>query len=33
MRVLTVGTRMPDWVSRGVEEYAKRMPRDLPVRV
>ena len=31
MRVLTVGTRMPDWVSRGVEEYAKRMPRDLPV--
>ena len=31
MRVLTIGTRMPDWVSRGVEEYAKRMPRDLPV--
>ena len=31
MRVLTVGTRMPDWVSRGVDEYAKRMPRDLPV--
>ena len=31
MRVLTVGTRMPDWVSRGVDEYAKRMPRDLAV--
>ena len=31
MRVLTVGTRMPDWVSRGVDEYAKRMPRDLPI--
>ena len=22
---------MPDWVTRGVEEYAKRMPRNLPV--
>ena len=31
MRVLTIGTRMPDWVSRGVEEYAKRMPREVPV--
>ena len=31
MRVLTVGTRMPDWVSRGVDEYAKRMPRDVTV--
>ena len=31
MRVLTVGTRMPDWVSRGVEEYSKRMPRDLAI--
>ena len=29
MRVLTIGTRMPDWVSRGVEEYAKRMPREV----
>lgn len=31
MRVLTIGTRMPDWVSRGIEEYAKRMPREVPV--
>ena len=31
MRVLTVGTRMPDWMSRGVEEYSKRMPRDLAI--
>ena len=31
MRVLTVGTRMPDWVSRGVDEYVKRMPRDVTV--
>ena len=31
MRVLTIGTRMPDWVSRGVEEYARRMPRDKTV--
>ena len=29
--MLTVGTRMPDWVSRGVEEYAKRLPRDAAV--
>ena len=29
--MLTVGTRMPDWVSRGVDEYAKRMPRDQAV--
>ena len=29
--MLTVGTRMPDWVSRGVEEYVKRLPRDAAV--
>ena len=31
MRVLTVGTRMPDWVSCAVDEYAKRMPREFAV--
>lgn len=31
MRVLAIGTRIPDWVSRGVDEYAKRMPREVPV--
>lgn len=26
IRLLTLGHRPPDWVSRGFEEYAKRMP-------
>ncbi|TGD74244.1 23S rRNA (pseudouridine(1915)-N(3))-methyltransferase RlmH [Mangrovimicrobium sediminis] len=29
--VLAVGTRMPAWVYQGVEEYHKRMPRELGV--
>jgi len=31
VRVLTVGTRMPDWVSCAVDEYTKRMPREFAV--
>ena len=27
--IVTVGTRMPAWVTEGVEEYGKRMPREL----
>jgi 23S rRNA (pseudouridine1915-N3)-methyltransferase len=27
--VVSVGTRMPAWVIQGVEEYSKRMPREL----
>ena len=27
--VLAVGTRMPAWVNEGVEEYSRRMPREL----
>jgi 23S rRNA (pseudouridine1915-N3)-methyltransferase len=27
--VIAVGTRMPAWVSQGVEEYSKRMPREI----
>lgn len=33
IRLLAVGTRMPDWVSRGVEEYRKRLPRDFALEV
>ncbi|ATJ83192.1 23S rRNA (pseudouridine(1915)-N(3))-methyltransferase RlmH [Halomonas beimenensis] len=33
VRLLAVGTRMPDWVTRGVEEYRKRLPRDFPLEV
>lgn len=29
IRLLAVGSRMPDWVEAGVEEYARRLPRDF----
>ena len=29
--IVTIGNRMPAWVSQGVEEYGKRMPRELRV--
>ncbi len=28
IRVLAVGTRMPSWVTAGVDEYQKRLPRE-----
>ena len=31
LRVLAVGQKMPAWVSQGVEEYTRRMPRDFSV--
>lgn len=31
LTVVAVGTRMPAWVDAGWEEYAKRMPRELPL--
>jgi 23S rRNA (pseudouridine1915-N3)-methyltransferase len=31
--VLAVGTRMPRWVDEGFAEYAKRMPRTLPLEL
>ncbi|MDN3555305.1 23S rRNA (pseudouridine(1915)-N(3))-methyltransferase RlmH [Halomonas maura] len=33
VRLLAVGTKMPDWVSRGVEEYRKRLPRDFALEL
>jgi len=27
--IIAVGTRMPAWVNQGVEEYARRLPREL----
>jgi 23S rRNA (pseudouridine1915-N3)-methyltransferase len=27
--VIAVGTRMPAWVEQGIEEYTKRLPREL----
>lgn len=31
--LVAVGHRMPDWVSAGYEEFARRMPRDLPLQL
>jgi len=28
IKVLAVGTKMPQWVTAGIEEYQKRMPRE-----
>ncbi|MEH6634926.1 MAG: 23S rRNA (pseudouridine(1915)-N(3))-methyltransferase RlmH [Halioglobus sp.] len=29
LSIIAVGTKMPSWVSQGVTEYGKRMPREL----
>lgn len=29
VRLITVGGRMPDWVETAVEDYARRLPREL----
>jgi 23S rRNA (pseudouridine1915-N3)-methyltransferase len=31
--VVAVGHRMPPWINAGFDEYARRMPRALPVRL
>lgn len=31
--VVAVGTRLPDWMDAGFAEYAKRMPRELPLEL
>jgi 23S rRNA (pseudouridine1915-N3)-methyltransferase len=33
LSVLAVGHRMPAWVTAGFEEYARRMPREMPLRL
>ena len=33
IRLIAVGTRMPDWVEQGYNEYAKRLPRDCSVEL
>lgn len=33
VRLLAVGSRMPGWVTQGVEEYRKRLPRDFALEV
>jgi 23S rRNA (pseudouridine1915-N3)-methyltransferase len=31
LRILSVGNKAPDWVQKGFDEYAKRLPRDMPL--
>ncbi len=31
--MIAVGTRLPDWMNAGFAEYAKRMPRELPLEL
>lgn len=31
LRLITVGTRMPAWVTAGYEDYARRLPRELKI--
>ncbi len=31
--VAAVGTRLPEWMDAGFAEYAKRMPRELPLEL
>ncbi|WP_189515290.1 23S rRNA (pseudouridine(1915)-N(3))-methyltransferase RlmH [Kushneria pakistanensis] len=33
LRMLAVGTRMPGWVTQGVEEYRKRLPREMALEI
>ncbi|SFR73845.1 23S rRNA (pseudouridine1915-N3)-methyltransferase [Marinobacter daqiaonensis] len=31
LKLICVGQKMPGWVSAGFQEYARRMPRELPL--
>ena len=31
LHIITVGHRPPAWISSGFQDYARRMPRELPV--
>ena len=31
--LVAVGTRMPGWVDTGFDDFAKRMPRELPLQL
>jgi 23S rRNA (pseudouridine1915-N3)-methyltransferase len=33
IRLVSVGTRMPDWVDAGFREYAKRLPRECALEL
>ncbi|MBU2875976.1 23S rRNA (pseudouridine(1915)-N(3))-methyltransferase RlmH [Marinobacter salexigens] len=33
LRLICVGQKMPDWVSRGYDDYARRMPPEMPIEL
>jgi 23S rRNA (pseudouridine1915-N3)-methyltransferase len=33
MQLIAVGSKMPSWVATGYQEYAKRMPPELPLEL
>lgn len=33
LHILAVGTRMPDWVQQGFDDYARRLPRDCALHL
>jgi 23S rRNA (pseudouridine1915-N3)-methyltransferase len=33
LRLIAVGTRMPDWVEAGYADYARRLPRELTLEL
>ena len=33
IHLIAVGTRMPSWISRGYEDYARRLPRECTLRL
>lgn len=33
LRLVAVGTRLPDWVTAGFDEYARRLPRTMPLQL
>ena len=32
IKVICVGTKMPDWVCAGIEEYTKRLPKEFSLQ-
>lgn len=33
LKIVAIGHKMPDWVTKGMEEYVKRMPREATVEL
>ena len=33
IQLVAVGSKMPDWVERGYQEYARRFPLDMPLEL